>query len=88
MSEVSLGNLPEKASKDLQGLCLNASRTYSWRDKKYVTTLLKAGLKIYVCLTVSFVEGLLWIPRADWQLLNLPRRPRFGSSLTWLTSSW
>lgn len=53
MSEVSLGNLPEKASKDLQGLCLNASRTYSWRDKKYVTTPLKAGLKI--CLSHSFL---------------------------------
>lgn len=84
MSEVSLGNLPEKASKDLQGFCLNASGTYSWQDKKCVTTL----LKIYFCLTVSFVEGLLWIPRADWQLLNLLQRPRFGSSLTWLTSSW
>lgn len=54
MSEVSLGNLPEKASKDLQGLCLNASRTYSWQRQEMCHDPAQ-GWPQNLCLSHSFL---------------------------------
>lgn len=88
LENFALVSSQKKTSKDFQGLCVNPLRTQSWQDKKWVMTLCKAAFKMCVSLTVSFVEGLLWIPTVEWQLLNLLQKPLFVSPLTWLISSW